>query len=254
MNKLYCGRLWHKRYLPKSNEFSYKVFSLYIDVKNINIQLAPLRLMSVNRFNLFSYFEKDHFSKEINLPTADSHWDFLQKQLTLAHKQTADNISMLCYPRILGFVFNPLTTYYCFNAEKQLYAIIYQVHNTFNERHYYVCDWQENTAHSQAKEFYVSPFLPMQLDYSFTMSDPAEKIKQSILQYNQEKELVFAAAFNADAVELTDKNLLKLFFTIPLMTVTIFLRIHWQAIKLIAKGIRIVKKQQAYQKRKAEKL
>ena len=139
-------------------------------------------------------------------------------------------------------------------GSEQLYAIIYQVHNTFNERHYYVNAWQEHSKHEQKKAFYVSPFLPMQLQYQFLMSNPGKSIKQDIQQTNDQHQLVFAASYQATSLPLTDKNLLKLFLSIPFMTLSVFIKIHWQAVKLIAKGIRIVKKENFYQKRKAEKL
>ncbi|BCE03057.1 DUF1365 domain-containing protein [Marinicellulosiphila megalodicopiae] len=244
MNKLYKGKVFHKRYSPKVNQFVYNVASFYINVDQLEALSKKLKWFSFNRFNLFSVHNKDHHQTG---SIRDKVEDVLKK-----HDQfeSFESIYMLAYPRVLGFVFNPLTTYYLFDQKKKLKKIVYQVHNTFKEECYYIKDVQKDTMrHSQQKEFYVSPFLELNMTYQFDMSFPGKKIKVHIDEFDENNKKILTASFNGNAHAITDSALLKQFLSMPLMTFKVLFAIYWQAVKLICKKVRIVKKNQKFTKR-----
>ena len=237
MNKIYKGKVFHKRYSPKVNQFIYNVSSFYMNIDQLEILSKKLKWFSYNRFNLFSVYSKDHHQ-------SGSIRDKIEEILTKQNQfESFDSIYMLAYPRVLGFVFNPLTTFYLFDEKKKLKKIVYQVHNTFKEECYYIKDVQQDgLKHSQQKQFYVSPFLEMDMTYQFDLSFPGTKIKVHIDEFNKSNEKVLTASFAGKASAISDAVLIKTFLRMPLMTFKVFLAIHWQAIKLICKKVRIVKK------------
>ena len=150
---------------------------------------------------------------------------------------------LLCMPRILGYVFNPLSVFYCFDDRNTLRAILYEVHNTFGESHTYVVpvsmdkDTDAIKEHRADKSFYVSPFIGMQATYHFSVVQPDSSMALKIRQTDDDGDLLLASMTGTQSV-LTDKNLLRVFFTYPLMTVGVIAAIHWQALRLWLKGAR----------------
>jgi DUF1365 family protein len=147
-------------------------------------------------------------------------------------------IAMLCYPRIFGYVFNPLTVYFCSDGET-LKAILYEVHNTFGERRTYairVAPGANAVEQSCAKELYVSPFVPMDCVYRFHIEPPGERVVVAIDETDTEGPLL-RASFAGTRQPLTDDSLLRALFAYPLMTLKVTAAIHWEALKLWAKGV-----------------
>ena len=148
---------------------------------------------------------------------------------------------MLFYPRMLGYAFNPLTVYYCHDLDGALAAMIYEVRNTFGERHAYVIPVEysgDQIEQSAQKRFHVSPFIDMDMCYRFRLSRPGDEIRLRIETSDEEGPLLNAAFFGT-AHALSDAKLLSLFFRYPLMTIKVILGIHWEALKLLAKGLRL---------------
>lgn len=132
---LYAGHVYHKRFRPAVHELRYRVFSLYINLDDIDAKDSKLRLFSRNRWNLFAFYDRDFGEKGVS----ESLSDYARRQLLNNGIDTkASDICLLCYPRILGYVFNPLSIYYCFDSQQRVFATIHEVHNTFHERQTYV--------------------------------------------------------------------------------------------------------------------
>jgi len=225
---IYVGHVVHQRHRPKKHALRYRVFSVLIDLDDLP-ELDGLRWFAHNKRALFSFRDADHAD-------GGDLRDWVTKQLANAGMKAPGRIRLLCYPRILGYVFNPLTVWYCDDADGAPMATIYEVHNTFGERHTYVLP---AAAPQEAdKAFYVSPFIDMNCHYAFKLSAPEEKILVAINE-TQDGEPLLYAAFTGKRQDFSDANLMRLFFSHPLMTLKVTAGIHWEAVKLILKGIRI---------------
>lgn len=226
---IYVGHVVHQRHRPKKHHLRYRVFSLLIDLDELPA-LDQLRWFAHNGAALFSFRDSDH-GDGLDLR------DWVTAQLAVEGLPAPGRIRLLCYPRILGYVFNPLTVWYCDDAQGHPLATIYEVHNTFGERHTYVLP---ATASEQAadKAFYVSPFIDMNCRYEFRLSPPDERLRVAINETQDGLPLLYAA-FTGERHDFSDATLLKLFVTHPLMTLKVTAGIHWEALRLILKGIRI---------------
>ncbi len=243
---LFTGNVVHQRHRPKKHSLQYKVFSLLIDLDELPDLHQTLRLFGHNRRAIFSVHDKDHGVGETG---GLKNW-------VIGHLQQAGlpvdglRVTMLCYPRIFGYVFNPLTVYFCYESTGKLIAILYEVENTFHERHTYIIPVRQGSdgsvRHRCAKEMYVSPFVPMECHYDFRVFPPTEKVMVGINETDADGPLLYAA-FSGQRQELSDASLLKALLTYPLMTLKVMGAIHWEALKLWAKGVPV------YRHSKAEK-
>lgn len=234
---LYDGQVMHQRLKPFGHRFAYQVFSILVDID----QLEPLdrlsRLLSVNRPGVFSVRESDHV--EIDGETLRQFSDRLLQHAGL--RQPAARILLLTYPRMLGYVFNPISVFFAYNAGGDLISMIYAVRNTFGERHSYVAPvlpGELNSAgirQTRAKLFHVSPFICMEAQYNFRVLPPGKTVRLRIHE-TQGDEPVLAATFNGDAVPLTTWTLARCLVRFPFMTINVVVRIHWQALRLWLKG------------------
>jgi hypothetical protein len=152
---------------------------------------------------------------------------------------------LLCYPRLFGYTFNPLSVYFCYGADGELALLIYEVRNTFGDIHAYpLAVKPDETSVSgirqrQDKLFYVSPFIEMGMRYHFRVSPPGADVKLRILETDRDGPLL-AATFCGRRHALTTAALLRSFFSLPLVTFKIVLAIHWEALRLWLKGARLV--------------
>jgi len=238
---LYQGQVMHHRIKPTDHRFVYKVFSLKIDLDELD-QLDKLRRFSINRFNLFSFHEKDHGTGQGSL-----NKEIRQHLIDRGHSSATKRIELLCYPRILGITFNPLSVYFCYNSDDQVEVILYEVSNTFGSRHTYLIQSPSDDKvirHGCEKLMYVSPFMPMETAYQFSITPPAQKVSIGIKQIEQtsapeKPSAIFYASFKGDRIPLNDRKLLKMFFQYPLMTLKVIGAIHWEALKLWRKKLTI---------------
>lgn len=235
---LYEGHVVHRRFAPKEHGLRYRVFSLLIDLDECEALSSRLRFLGIDKRALFSVFSKDHG----NLKSGESLKDWALSHLREAGFETEDmRVEMLCYPRILGYTFNPLTVYFCYAASGRLKAVLYEVCNTFHERHTYIIPVGEDddrVQHSCAKTFYVSPFMPMDCEYHFDILQPGDKTAIRITETGPDGKLLFAS-FVGERNLLTDRNLVGAFFRYPLMTLKVTAAIHIQAVRLWFKGLKI---------------
>ena len=234
---LYVGSVAHQRYHPKPHRLKYRVFSMLIDLDELPSLSDKLRLFGHNRSRVFSVLDRDHGSGDggdLKL--------FVRDHLRQAGISDADGpILMLCYPRVFGYVFNPLTTYYCCDSNRNIRAMLYEVCNTHGERHCYLVpvDGGDRTMRQTCrKEFFVSPFMPMDCEYRFTVSPPGERLSIAIRQ-TQGDLLLLDAWFSAQRRAFTDRNLLSAAIRLPLMTLKVIVGIHWEALKLWSKGLKV---------------
>ena len=231
---IYKGFVTHRRFIPVRHYFSYKTFSILFDLDELNEIHKKISFFSFNSFNLFSFYNKDHGERNGgNL----KNWVkeiFKKDGISL----NISKIKLLCFPRILGYVFNPLSIFYCYENNK-LKAILHEVKNTFNEQHTYIFLVNENSkiiSQSCNKKFYVSPFIEMKTFYNFRLSEPNEDIKVLIKQTNTLKERVLIASQFGKKQDLSSKKLLINFFLHPFMTFKIIAVIHFEALRLWKKG------------------
>ena len=150
---------------------------------------------------------------------------------------------LLCYPRILGYTFNPLSVYYCYNASNDIFAVLYEVSNTFGQRHSYLItatgEGQKEIIRQRCdKAFYVSPFIPMEATYHFRLRKPGPRLAVAIRE--TEDESAVARCISGCSPYTKRLNLLSSFFRLPFMTASVMVAIHWQALKLYIKGMRIL--------------
>lgn len=229
----------HARLNPFRHRFSYRFFTGFFDIDRIGDQSKKLKLFSYNKWNVFSFFDRDHGAQD-GKPLRP----WVEKLLKEADLDfVCGPIMLLCLPRILGYVFNPLSVFYCFDTRGELQAILYEVHNTFGESHTYVTPISMEDGsdvakpHQANKSFYVSPFIGMQAKYHFSINKPAETIAVNIRQTNQDGDLLLASLTGQQA-EFSDRALIRLFFAHPFLTFTVIAAIHWQALRLWFKGAR----------------
>jgi len=227
---LYVGSVFHRRLGPRPHRFRYRLFWLLIDLDEIGALDGRLQLFSHNRFNLFSLFDRDH---------GDGRGAPLRGQadaLLAAHGIDIGDgaIRLLCMPRTLGYDFNPLSVYFCHRPDGALAALIYEVHNTFGERHSYVLPAEARQ--SCDKAFFVSPFLPMGLRYEFQVAPPGKTIVLSI-QASGPDGPALQAGLSGERRNLVDRQLLRVAIRIPFVALKATLAIHWEAARLLAKGV-----------------
>ena len=229
---IYNGEVNHKRFKPVKHFLNYKTFSLFIDLDEIEQLDKSISIFSHNKFNIFSFYNKDQ---------GDRDGSCLKKWVisNLKKYKIEGNISkikILCYPRIFGYVFNPLSIFYCYENEK-LKSIFYEVKNTFNEQHTYIFKIKDGEEIKQKckKKFYVSPFMDMETFYNFKLINPNQRLSVMIKQTDKEG-TVLTATQTGDKKEFNFKQLLINFFRYPLMTLKIISSIHFEALLLWKKG------------------
>lgn len=237
---LYSGEVVHRRFNPVRHELRYTVFNLFADVDRLAETASRLRLFSYNRFNLFSVMDRNH-GKGDGASISAHAWSLVREA---EHGADVRRIFMFCYPSVLGYVFNPLTVYYGFDAEDRLRVMIYEVNNTFGGRHSYVVPVNEDGLQSAPKHFFVSPFNAVEGEYLFHLSPPQEKMSLGVaLRANGQP--VLKAYVSGERMALTDANLIRSFLNVPFLTLKVIGAIHWQAFRLWRKGLRLKRRPQA---------
>ena len=236
---IYNGEVIHKRFKPKVHYFRYKVFSLFIDLKELKKLNNLIPYFSYNKFNLISFYDKDHGERD-----GSSLKLWVKKKLNeVGIANEIKSVNLLCYPRIFGYVFNPLSIFFVFDKYSSLIAIMYEVKNTFGEQHTYIFKTKDNNLIKNHcdKKFHVSPFMDLNSTYNFKILKPGNKLSVIIDQRDSEGKLLFASQ-DGEKIELNTKNLLISYLKHPLMTFKVISAIHFEALRLWVKRIKFIKK------------
>ena len=232
---LYDGAVIHRRFHPRRHRLRYRLFQMLLDLDEAPRLARRLRLFSLNRFNLFSFFERDHGDGRADLKA------YVREVLLTAGIEAGGPVRLLCMPRILGYVFNPLSVYYCHRADGRLAAVLYEVNNTFGDRHSYLipaaADGAGVVRQACEKRLYVSPFMDMAMSYDFRLTQPDAAIATTIHGKDAGGRLMIAAAFAGKRRPLDDATLAHIFVTHPLLTLKVVAAIHWEALRLFLKGV-----------------
>lgn len=237
--KLYTAKVMHKRLFPKVNAFTYGIYYIALPLSKISeIKIAR------NKFSPISFYDKDHGAKD---GSDLENWarGILQKY----NIDKADgDITLVCMPRIFGYVFNPVSFWLCHDTEQNLRAVICEVNNTFGETHSYLCVHEDqrvinDTDTLKAKKiFHVSPFLEREGHYEFRFNIKDDKYGIWIDFFDKDNNKKLITSLMGTLAPLTQANMRKAFWRYPLITFKAIWLIHWQALKLISKGIKYVKK------------
>lgn len=239
---VYAGKVMHQRLFSASYRFRYRVFSLLLDIDAIDRAAASSRLFSRNRFNLLSFYDRDH------LPDGSVDLRGWAEGVLLRGgiRDESLRIRLLCFPRVLGWVFNPLSLWYCETRDGSPVAVIAEVRNTFGERHCYLLRPREDAAvwplrQYHAKDFHVSPFIQMDAGYDFRLSRPDETLR-IVIRELQDKRLMLVATQTGQRRPFNTRELLAQTLRVPLQTLKILAAIHWQALKIWLKGAQFHRK------------
>ena len=247
---LYAGHVRHQRLRPRRHRLDYAIYMMLLDLDKLEACAARLRWFSLGRFNLFSLYNRDYATGS-DAPLRPQ----IEAELAISGIDIAGGpIRLLTMPRVLGFAFNPLSVYFCHHISGRLVAILYEVNNTFGQRHSYLLpvapdggrpdgcrpDGCQIVRQSVAKQFHVSPFLSMDMDYAFRVTPPTDVAGSPLaiaITGSDDAGVLITAVLDARRVGLSDATLMRAFVSIPLVTVKVVAGILWEALLLWGKRV-----------------
>ena len=234
---LYHGTVTHRRLNPITHTLRYGIFMMWLDLDELSALARRLHLFSHERFNLFSFHDCDHGDGQKG---GLRRW--VERHLHEAGLPIEGGaIRVLCMPRVAGHVFNPISVFFCHRPDGSLAAMIYEVNNTFGERHSYLIPVEGDGAVIRQvceKRFYVSPFMPMEMRYRFRVMRPGARASLGITASEGTVPMI-ATGFAGARTALTDGALLRAFLRMPLLGAKVLAGIHWEALKLWVRGMKI---------------
>ncbi|HET9804955.1 MAG TPA: DUF1365 domain-containing protein [Candidatus Acidoferrum sp.] len=235
---LYVGNLRHRRFSPKKHSFEYPVFLSLLDIDAIPQALRKSRLTGYERWNVLSYFERDHFG--------DTRKSLRQRLEEDAHRQGLavpdGKIFLLTHLRYLGYVFNPVSFFYFYDRAGNLQQMMAEVNNTFGESHNYWLTSQNERVSSAARRYtsekrmHVSPFMGMDLEYDWIFTEPGEKLVAHMNTVQNGKPF-FDATLQLARRNWTSAEIRRVVTAYPFMTAKVIGVIHWEALKLWFKRV-----------------
>lgn len=244
LSALFPGETWHRRLRPVEHFLRYRLLMLLLDLDEAETISRRSRWFGYNRSRILAFHERDHGDGSAT-PLAQQ----VATHLTAAGMPSGGAIRVLCMPRVFGAVFNPLTIYYCHAPDAPdaaPIALLYEVNNTFGQRHSYLLaveNENERLQNNCDKQFYVSPFMDMELHYRFNLGAPplsGEGAPLSVdIAVEDTEGRILTAAFHGRRQAMTEAALLRAAFGYPLLMLKVVGAIHWEALKLWLKGMRL---------------
>jgi DUF1365 family protein len=229
------GRVRHARLRPAAHAFDYRAYFLLLPLRSLRAQPAPA--LPRNRFGLLSFFDRDH---------GDGRADclaWLDERLAAEGIDADGEVWLMCFPRVLGYAFKPVSFWFCERRDGGLAAIVAEVNNTFGQRHCYVLDgaaWGHELR--AAKRLYVSPFCRVEGQYRFRFmrrdaptGDGGRIVAR--VEHDDRDGALLQTSLSGDLQRLDTRSTRRAFFGMPLMTVAVIVRIHWQALRLLLGGV-----------------
>jgi len=238
---IYKGLVKHQRFLPRLHEFSYSLFMMYIDLDELDTLFNGSKFWSIERSNLAAFKRIDHHGNA-DTPLKDSIRELV---LQKTGKHSKGPIRLLTHFRYFGYVFNPLSLFFCYDEkDEKVEFVVAEVMNTpWREQHCYVLSnidsATEKFQFSHQKEFHVSPFMDLDMRYDWNIRFPGHNLNVQLSNWKNEKKL-FDAVIGMKKIEINNKNLKNVLLNFPLMTVKVTASIYFEAFKLWMKRIQYV--------------
>ena len=245
--KFYLTTVIHERFNDFKHRFKYSILSFFIDYDELIFLSKKIKVFSYNKFNFFSYYDKDHGYRD-GRSLSNYVEDNLRDNNIFFEKI---KIKIICFPRILGYVFNPLSVIYCY-SNNVLIGIFYEVKNTSNEQHTYLFasnkkSFSKEFSHECNKIFYVSPFIKMKVLYRFQNIVPSDKMSIIIDLFDDNNKKILTASQYGSKISINSMVLLRQLITNPLLSIKVIFTIIYEAIFIVFKGGK-------YYKRRKKKL
>ena len=220
---LYTGTLMHARREPMENVFRYPVSYWLLDADELDELDRRLHLVSVNRRNLVSFHDRDHFEGD-GTPLKEAVRRF-------ADDPGIERVLVLTQLRVLGYVFNPVSFYWCYGGDGALRCMVAELNNTFGERLPELLRGPE-LVYEHDKRLHVSPFMGLDQRYRYSFSEPGDRVFARVEVHDAEGGLALNAVLSGRRVELTNASVARALLRYPLMPLQVIGLIHWQALKL----------------------
>lgn len=247
---IYVGMIRHRRFFPKQHKFNYKLYMLALDIDEIQQSLNATSIFGYSWFYPLRFSAKDYLKNDII--KGDANKDdpkqlkkrIIEKVKSLGGKQSVNRVVMLVQVRCFGLYFSPANFYFCYDHNNKCIYTLVEVSNTpWNERHYYLVDLEQTMVNE--KVFQVSPFMDLDMFYHWKIKPPTDSSENLLIHIEnhreekqiQQKHKLFDATLAMKKTALTKANLLKVWISLPIMTLKIVSAIYWQALRLFLKRI-----------------
>jgi DUF1365 family protein len=236
----YEGQVSHRRFTPRQHAFNYRLFYLYLDLDELDQVFHKRWLWSTQKPSLAWFRESDHIH-EAGKSLKQTIYSLVEKN---TGKTPGGPVRLLTQLRYFGYIFNPVSFYYCFDKnDTHVETIVAEVNNTpWGERHLYVLPGKDNLysgdkmRFSRKKEFHVSPFMSMDIDYDWLFTSPEEKLGVHMENYQDDKK-IFDATLGLVRKPINSKACASMLIRYPFMTMKVIMAIYWQALKLLLKKV-----------------
>ncbi|HCK21035.1 MAG TPA: DUF1365 domain-containing protein [Bacteroidetes bacterium] len=240
---IYDCTVFHHRMQPKQHRFNYDVYMLWLDLDELDVLDQALRFFGRNRFSLLSFYDEDHFKVAPGAIHNGNTRQNVEEWLQNNQIERPDSIRLLTNARVLGYVFNPVSFYYCYDSAGTCYCILAEVSNTFGEMKIFTIlpNAEGHFQYEEDKYFYVSPFTELDDRFHFQFKMPGDSYYTSI-NVSRAGELYFYSSVNGKKSTLSDAAIVRRCLRLPFVTLKIISGIHWQAFRIWLKGIHYHKK------------